>query len=108
MINENILINTLVKSKNGLCGCNQDIIDKVIEVIKMQPKLGEWISVEERLPDKAGTYLVTYHPCYWDNVEEDVLVSIDNFIGKTSWSRRKYQKVIAWMPLPYPYKGEQK
>lgn len=106
MIDENILVNTLVKSKNYLCGCNQDIIDKVIEVIKMQPKVNEWIPIEERLPEEKGLYLVAYHPCYWDNVKEDVLVGIDNFTGKTSWSRRKYQRVIAWQSLPEPYKGE--
>lgn len=61
MIDENILINMLVKSKNELCGCNQDIIDKVIEVIKMQPKVNEWIPIEERLPIKDGNYLVTLY-----------------------------------------------
>lgn len=61
MINENILINTLVKLKNDLCGCNQDVIDKVIEVIKMQPKVNEWIPIKERLPIKNGNYLVTLY-----------------------------------------------
>lgn len=27
-----------------------------------------WISVNDRLPDCNGKYLVAYHPAYWDNV----------------------------------------
>lgn len=86
---------------------NEALLD-ILTAIEEQPKFGRWILIEERLSDKAGKYLVTYHPCYWDNVEEDVFVGIDNFVGKTFWSRRKYQKVIAWMPLPKPYKRERK
>lgn len=77
------------------------------EYILGQPKVNEWIPIEERLPKEKGLYLVAYHPCYWDNVKEDVLVGIDNFMGKTSWSRRKYQRVIAWQSLPEPYKGSE-
>ena len=61
-----------------------------------------WIPCSERLPEEKGEYLVTYHPCYWDNVKAEVKVGIDSFCGKTSWSKRKHQRVIAWMPLPEP------
>lgn len=67
-----------------------------------------WIPVEERLPEEKGVYLVTYHPCYWDNVEAEVRVGIDTFRGKTAWAQRKYQRVIAWRPLPEPYRPEGK
>ena len=64
----------------------------------------EWISVEDRLPDEAGEYLVTYHPCYWDNVRKDqLLVGLDSFRGKTTWAKKKYQVVVAWMHKPEPY-----
>jgi hypothetical protein len=29
-----------------------------------------WISVNDRLPDCNGKYLVAYHPAYWDNVRK--------------------------------------
>ena len=55
-----------------------------------------WIPVSERLPEKNGEYLITgrqgavnkrrYHDGYWYG----------------NWS------VIAWMPLPEPYKAESK
>ena len=71
-------------------------------------KANEWISVEDRLPDKPGEYLVAYHPCHWvQNADYSITqVGIDNFRGKTSWARQKYQFVTHWMPLPEPPKGE--
>lgn len=66
----------------------------------------DWIPVEERLPEEKGVYLVTYHPCYWDDVESEIKVGIDTFMGKTAWSKRKFQRVIAWRLLPKPYSPE--
>lgn len=62
----------------------------------------EWINVKDRLPTEKGDYLVAYHPCYWDEVEDKVCVGIDNFRGKTAWAKKKYQRVTHWMPLPAP------
>lgn len=62
-----------------------------------------WISVNERLPEEKGEYLVTYHPCYWDRVSEETCVGLDSFRGKTSWAKHKFQKVTAWMSKPEPY-----
>lgn len=60
-----------------------------------------WVSVEERLPESAGEYIVAYHPCYCACVNEAVtLIGMDSFRGKTAWSKRKYQRVTHWMPKP--------
>ena len=62
----------------------------------------EWISVEDRFPEK-GEYLVAYHPCWWDDVEYGkVCVGMDTFRGKTSWAKKKFQRVTHWMPFPEP------
>ena len=63
-----------------------------------------WISVEDRLPDAKGEYMVVYHPCWWDDVKEEVCVGLDSFRGKTTWAKRKFQRVTHWMPLPQPPK----
>lgn len=66
-----------------------------------------WILCSGRLPSEKGEYLVTYHPCYYDIVEPEVKVGIDTFRGKTSWAKKKYQKVIAWKPLPMAWEGDE-
>lgn len=88
-------------------GTEEGFIGTVKQLIDAQPEQ-RWIPVSERLPDEKGEYLVTYHPCYWDDVEDEIKVGIDSFRGKTAWAKKKYQRVIAWMPLPEPYKGEER
>lgn len=48
-------------------------IDVVEDIIRKHMNDG-WIPVEERLPEEKGVYLVTYHPCYWDDVESEIKV----------------------------------
>ena len=89
---------------------NEGLID-AMEKVNEQPKVGEWIPCSERLPvpnefDETGhffkAYLVqaknkTMYTALWD--------------GKwwTIWTRGTVIKnVVAWMPLPEPYKvGDQ-
>ena len=66
-----------------------------------------WTSVEDELPENAGEYLVTYHPCYWDNVCAETRVGIDTFRGKTAWAKNKHQRVTHWMPIPLPPRIEE-
>lgn len=104
MIDEKKLIEVMERWKRGgIEEHEQSAFNLAIDLIKIQPKTGEWIPVEERLPEEKGDYLVSYHPCYWDEVKQDTLVGIDHFMGKTSWSKRKYQRVIAWKEIEEPY-----
>lgn len=64
--------------------------------------MSNWIRVEDKLPQEKGRYLVTYHPCYWDDVKDEICVGIDTFRGKSSWAKKKYQRVTHWMHLPNP------
>lgn len=73
-----------------------------IDALPTLTQPNEWVSVEERLPETAGEYLVVYHPCHWDNVSAEICVGIDSFRGKTAWAKKKYQRVTHWMPLPAP------
>jgi hypothetical protein len=56
-----------------------------------------WIPVTERLPEASGLYLVS--------VKNDH----ERRYSKTAWFEKDVwfarQDVIAWMPLPEPYKG---
>lgn len=113
MIDENKLIEELetLKAKTIIFKSDlifNDAINTVIKKVNEQPKINEWIPVEKELPKTKGEYLVSYHPSCWDNVSKEISVGLDSFRGKSSWARKKYQKVIAWMPLPESYKGSDK
>lgn len=75
--------------------------------LNTEAKTEDWIPCSQEPPDTPGEYLVTYHPCYWDEVETGIKVGFDSFRGKSSWAKKKYQKVIAWKPKPEPYYGEE-
>lgn len=105
-------------------------IDKSIEIVRQEAeKFGtgtnvgsnSWIPCSERLPENGGYYLVTYHewsdgnflPKYDDTYVRRLHYQIsDHFVG---WNYPKnvddraendcHKEVIAWQPLPEPYKN---
>ena len=83
----------------------------------------EWIPVSERLPEKRGDYLVTQKATFTDYVYISVagyalnLHDVDeyDFADKkrpgwyeydSEWGYHELDDVLAWMPLPEPYKTE--
>ncbi len=77
----------------------------MINLIKSQPKVNEWISVEERLPN------IPTSNNYFDNKPIELyLVDIgDRYPLRAIWNGKIFTdgfcelNVIAWMPLPEPY-----
>lgn len=69
----------------------------------------EWFDVKERLPDGEGEYLVTYHPCFLEDVEEGkVKVGMDTYYeacDRGIWSKTVWQRTVAWAKKPMPYLG---
>ena len=78
----------------------------------------EWIPCTERLPEKSGRYLVTRgsNVCgsLWNRVD---ILNYSDLMGlkkeKIWWSGNvgksdfeKFDDVIAWQPLPEPYKAD--
>lgn len=65
------------------------------------PKYG-WIPCSERLPEEIGTYLVTL-----DYEEHGTGITAVWYHGKQiGWDLSFADVVIAWQPLPEPYKAE--
>ena len=72
------------------------------------PSVQQWIPCDERLPMQTGEYLVTVHYRNWGYFV-DVFGYTPTVYGwydpdNTDFDWSPY--VIAWMPLPDPWKGE--
>lgn len=89
-------------------------IQKVIETIselENNPEL-HWIPVTEE-PKESGEYLVTaiisFVPDHVDDPNTYEAVTTAYYSADTrypiKWCGNNVEKVLAWMPLPEPYKG---
>ena len=58
-----------------------------------------WIPVSERLPEKIGHFLMTDDSGGMASVGESFFIPNDE--GEPFW---EFSNVVAWMPLPEPYK----
>ena len=103
--------------------CNtQRIMDAVNNLPSAQPE-PQWIPVSERLPEVhesgnsvSGIYMqsnpvLVYGTCeYEDNAQFHVVTYCDDLDGNTYWSTEldaiTVSGVIAWMPLPEPWRGD--
>lgn len=105
MIDEKGLIERLETLKRFLfhdeCGRQNISVGKIIDLLKNAEKVGEWIPVSERLPDTNVNVLVTYK-------DDD-----NNFVVDTDYRNKTINNwlyfgndVIAWQPLPEPYREE--
>ena len=65
--------------------------------------MSEWIPCSERLPEENGNYLVTVEAN--DGTASIKFQMVDHY-GPKWLHEGKREKVIAWMPLPEPYKAE--
>lgn len=111
-------------------------LEKVVATLDMTPKLYEvyymiikaleqepkWTLASEKLPEKGGRYLVTRDGIVADTVYilsySKNLYNVDKFEFDDKkgvpgwydyddeWGYISFDDVIAWMPLPEPYKAE--
>ena len=112
MIDEKKLIEDILQHENVLASANhvyksgyRDRQYEIIDTIKRQPKVGEWIPCSERLPENISTVIVQLK-----EVEKPTLgwfgnltgwrLTENDYLGLTGFS------VIAWQPLPEPMRLE--
>ena len=98
-----------IDCENGM-DCNMCIMDKAKEIVQEVEKEynNGWISCSERLPEDNGVYFVT--------LDDDIMprcIDVRNFrngvfeqrfIVSPLQGKCLEEKVVAWMPLPEPYK----
>ena len=79
-------------------------IEQIVDIIKGLPSAQpeqRWIPCSERLPEEMGTYMTTI-----DYGEHGLVTGQRYYYGRgLKWND---ECVIAWMPLPNPYKAERK
>lgn len=104
---------TLSSTGDGVCG-PEIVLDVDGEVFTEQESKTEWILVSDRLPKTCGMYIVTRK--IYDCPDTAPIIMSDEswFDGQDTWhndnrinhERGYLSDVIAWMPLPGPYKEE--
>lgn len=73
--------------------------------------VGRWIPVSERLPEEDGQYLITVKYKHVNDSYEDVYAEHGEWYNGR-WDMFLFghcgevEDIIAWMPLPEPYKAE--
>lgn len=94
MIDEKRLLEVLEKNFYGIGG-----VEVLKQIINEQPKVGEWISVEERLPEIFENVLI-----YTKSGHYHIGVYFEE---RKRWWLGVYWEdldfILAWMPLPKPY-----
>lgn len=103
MIDENKLIEEVEDMMSPFLFADETrewALKDVIEVIEKQPKIGEWIPVEERLPEQSLNSVIG-----WD-AYRDRCCFVQYYMNEWILGNHETVKIVAWMPLPEPYKKE--
>lgn len=90
-----------------------DVVKDCIDIVEKQPQADKWIPCEERLPKRNEVVLCWVVSTTIASGETYIIGSCDNgfwflqseTIGIHSFPVKDY-KVVAWQPLPQPYKKE--
>lgn len=98
-------------------------INEMFEIIKCQPKVGEWIPVSERLPEEEAKEFIKEHlngigylyPCLLTyrspNTEKINVVRFyydlyQNWFVNLREEPCEKDRCLAWQPSPEPWEGE--
>lgn len=98
-------------------------INEMLEIIKRQPEVGEWIPVSERLPEEEAKEFIKEHlngigylyPCLLTyrspNTEKINVVRFyydlyQNWFVNLREEPCEKDRCLAWQPLPEPWEGE--
>jgi len=92
MIDEKRLLEVLEKNFYGIGG-----VEVLKQIINEQPKVGEWIPVEERLPEQSLNSVIG-----WDTYRERC-VFVQYYMNEWILGNHESVNIVAWQPLPEPY-----
>lgn len=106
-----VTITGLRAEKSILNEYAQHFKDSVIRIIDEQPKVGEWIPCNERLPEEKKFYeeIMRSPLCLVTVLSDDeLMIGIDRTVNGVWTLEETFDKpkIIAWQPLQEPFKGE--
>lgn len=83
------------------------ILSRVIKELQSMPSAPRWIPVSERLPEARRSVILSTKDwsgegCYWETTVHHVIWKGYRW-NATYWD----DEVIAWMPLPEAWRGEE-
>lgn len=78
-------------------------IDAITGILEQLPSAQHWTPCSERLPEEKGRYLITTKR-FGDFVVDWNIFMIGTKIIQEGWLYNG--DVIAWMPMPEPYRGD--
>lgn len=82
-----------------------EMIEQLQDDLEQDEKENEWIPVSERLPETSGVCPVT---CKDGRIYHSTYAKFQSKLKRWELTgARSYWKVVAWMPLPKPYKEDE-
>lgn len=105
MIDKNKLIRELGKSNlHHVSNSGEKVLlDRIIRIVKDQPKVGEWTEVEEELPEENEYVDITFIYKDDDDIDYDYYTDVARYYCKM-WidghGMPIIGEVIAWKPRP--------
>ena len=84
------------------CGYVEEPFERLEKALKEIPPAQQWIPCSERLPEATGVYIVTCNIYNGDKV--DGVTATWSYWRRNEWMMKD---VLAWMPLPKPYGGDE-
>ena len=130
MIDEKKLIEDIEKEFEGVCVYDvspSQAVNDFVEIVDRQPKVDEWIPCSERLPEELTPVNVTWvnrNPAiYYENIKDIPFTATAVYCNEkwfwwssicedilAEYGRNDAEmvdenvEILAWMPLPEPYK----
>lgn len=130
MIDEKKLIEDIEKEFDGVCVYDvspSQAVNDFVEIVDRQPKIGEWIPCSERFPEELTPVNVTWAnrkpTIYYENIKDIPFTATAVYCNEkwfwwssicedilAEYGRNDAEmvdeevEIIAWMPLPEPYK----
>lgn len=77
-----------------------NLLCEITDFINEQAKVGEWIPVSERLPEQSLNSVIG-----WDTYRERC-VFVQYYMNEWILGNHESVNIVAWQPLPKPFKGE--